>query len=60
VQDKLYIKKTIDFNFWAKKNLDHDPEYRIRIPIRIRIKIKPWIRIRFKAYADPKHWLLEK
>jgi len=27
------------------------------IRIRIRIKIKPWIRIRIKAYADPKHWL---
>jgi len=26
-----------------------------RIRIRIRIKIKPWIRIRIKVYADPKH-----
>jgi len=25
--------------------------------IRIRIKMKPWIRIRIKAYADPKHCL---
>jgi len=26
--------------------------------VRIRIKIKPWIQIRIKAYADPKHWFL--
>ena len=35
------------------------PWIRIRNPeseIRIRIKIKPWIRIRIKAYANPKHW----
>ena len=30
------------------------PESGIRI--RIHIKMKPWIRIRIKAYADPKHW----
>jgi len=38
------IKKTNDFNFWAKKTLDLDPESIIRI----RIKIKPCIRIRIK------------
>jgi len=57
VQEKLKIweKNSIDFNFWANKTLDQDPESGIRI--RILIKIKPWmrIRIRIKAYADPKH-----
>jgi len=53
VIEKLEIKKmSIDFNFWAKKTLDQDP----KSGIRIRFKIKPWIRIRIKAYADPKHW----
>ena len=57
VQEKLDItKNSIDFNFWAKKALDQDLES--GIGIRTRMKIKPWIRIRIriKAYADPKHW----
>jgi len=51
VEKREIFKFSIDFNFWAKKALDQDPESGIRICI----KIKTWIRIRIKADADPKH-----